>query len=231
MFMMNDQLASMFKNFQPGNEQLTNVLKNMFAVGSQYPATPQNPFAGREQMTDALKTGIENHVSFLNAMAASTLATVEKMVDLNMSAAKATMEESTVITKQLLASKNAQEVQALLNALPQSVSAKATAYNKHVANIASGAQADIAQAVEQQFPAFGNKLSGLMAQMSKSMPTGFESAAAMTKGVIANASAGYQPFSKTTQPAAEAAGAQVSNAADALSQAAEQVPGAGTHLQ
>ena len=82
-------------------------------------------------------------------MAASTLATVEKMVDLNISAAKATMEESAVITKQLLASKNTQEVQALLNALLQSVSAKATAYNQHVANIASGAQADIAQAVEQ----------------------------------------------------------------------------------
>ena len=53
----------------------------------------------------------------------------------------------------------------------------------------------------------------------------------MAKGVIANAGAGYQPFSKTAQPAAEAAGAQLSNAADAFSQAAEQVPGAGARLQ
>lgn len=231
MFMMNDQLAGMLKNFQPGNEQFTNVLKNMFAIGSQQPATPQNPLAGSEQITNAVKTGFENQVSFFNTIAASTLATVEKMVDLNMSAAKATMEESAVITKQLLTSKDAQEVQALLNALPQSVSAKATAYNQHVANIASTAQSEIAHAVEQQFPNLGIKLSGLMEQLSKSMPTGFENAAAMGKGVIANASAGFQPFSKTAQMAKEAAGVQVSNAANELLQAAEQVPAADSRTQ
>ena len=227
---MNDQIVNMLKNAQPSNEQFKNALKNMSQVVSQYAATRQNPLAGSEQISNAVKASIETQVAFLNTMTASTMATIVKIIELNMTATRATMEESAVITKQLLSSKDPQEVQALLGALPQSVSAKAKAYSQHVTNIASTAQAELTRAAEQQFANVGLKLSALMGQVSKTMPAGFENSAAVAKGVIANASAGYEQFNKNAQPTAEAAGTQVGNAAEEVSQAAEQVPGTGTGL-
>jgi phasin family protein len=231
MFLMNDQITNMFKQFQPANEQFANMFKNMFSVNGQYPASSGSPFFGNEQFTNAVKASVETQVSFLTKMSASTLGTVEKIVELNVSAAKATMEDSTVIAKQLLASKDGQEVQALLGALPQSISAKATAYSRHVADIASAAQADLTRAAEQQFAESGLRLSALMDQVSRNMPAGSETSFAMAKTVIASASAGYEQFNKKAQQAGEAVRAQVSNAADNISQVAGQVPGTGIRVQ
>jgi hypothetical protein len=57
----------------------------------------------------------------------------------------------------------------------------------------------------------------------KTMPAGSEYLAAMTKDVIANASAGYQQFNKQDQQVTEVAGAQVSDAVDQASPVAAQV--------
>jgi len=228
---MNDQIVNMLKNAQPSNEQFKNALKNMSQVGSQYAVMPQNLFAGNEQITNAVKASIETQVAFFNTMAASTLATVEKLIELNMTATRATMDESTVITKQLLTSKDRQEVQAVLTALPQSVSAKANAYSQHVANIASTAQAELTRAAEQQFANVGLKLAALMDQVSKTMPPSFETSVAMAKGVVANASTGYQQFNKNAQQTTEAVGAKVSSAADNVSQVGESVASADIHVQ
>lgn len=217
MFFMNDQLTNMFKNFQPGNEQFTNAVKNMFSGSIQNAAGSQNSFFGNEQFTNAVKATIEMQTTFLNTITASTLATVEKLVELNMSAAKITVEETGVITKQLLTSRDAQEVQALLGALPQSISSKATAYSRHLANIGSASQAEFTRAAEQQFASTGGKLSALIDQASKKMPTGFEYSGATAKAVIASASAGYEQFNKNAQQADETVGAKASNAADKVS--------------
>jgi phasin family protein len=228
MFLLNDQITDMLKKFQAGNEQFTNALKNMFSDSVQNAAGPQGAFSGNEQFSNAVKANIEVQVAFLNALTTSNLATAEKLLELNMSTAKATMEESIVIIKQLLTTRDAQEVQALLAALPQSISAKATAYSRHFANIGSVSQAEFARATEQQFANTGVKFSALMDQVSKNMPAGFENSAATAKAVITSASAGHEQFNKKAQQAAEAVGVQASKAADKVSQFAEQVPGTDT---
>jgi phasin family protein len=231
MFLMNEQITGIFKNFQPANEQFANAFKNMFLINGQYPATFQNTFSGNEQLTNAIKTSLETQVSFLTTVAVSALTSMEKVVELNISAAKVSMEESTVIMKQLLASRGMQEVQALSAALPQPTSAKATAYARHLVDIASAAQGEFIRAAEQQFAETGRKLSALVDQVSKNLPAGSENSVAMARTAIANASAGYEQFNKKTQQTLEAVGAKVSNAADKVSQLAGQVPNTGIRVQ
>jgi phasin family protein len=228
---MNDQITSMFKSFQPSNEQFTNVLKNMFPGMNQFPATSQNPFSGNEQFFNAVKASIENQVAFFNSLASSNMAALEKLMELNMSTAKVTTEESAVIAKQLISSRDAKEVQALLSALPQSILAKATAYNSHLANISSASQTEITRATEQQFADIGGKLSALIDQTTKDMPPGSENSAAAAKAVLASASAGYEQFSKNAQQAAEAVAAQASNTAEKVSELAAQPPVTSTRVQ
>jgi phasin family protein len=230
MFPMNDQIASMFKNFQPGNEQFANVWKTMFPAINQFSAASQNPFLGNEQFTNAVRASVETQVAFYNALTASNLAAMEKLSQLNMSTAKVTMEESAVINNQLVNSRDAAGVQALLSALPQSILAKATAYSSHLANIGSASQTELVRAAEQRFANMGIKLSAFIDQASKDMPAGSETPAATAKAVIASASAGYEQFSKNAQQAGESVAAQASNAAEKVSQLAAQAPVPGSRV-
>jgi phasin family protein len=231
MFLTNEQITGIFKNFQPANEQLANAFKNMFSINGQSPSASQNIFSGNEQLTNAIKTSLESQVLFLTTVATSALTSVEKLVELNMSAARVSMEESAVIVKQLFASKDPQEVQALLTALPQPTSAKAVAYGRHLADIASTAQGEFTRAAEQHFAETGRKLSALADQVSKNLPAGSEDFLATAKSAITNASAGYEQLNKKTQQAVEAAGAQVSNAAAKVPQVAGQVPSTSIRVQ
>jgi phasin family protein len=230
MFPVNDQISSMFKSFQPGNEPFTNALKNIFPASNQFPAAFQNPFSAKEEFANMVKTSIEAPLAFYNTVTANNLASVEKLLELNMSTAKVTLEESAVITGQLIKSRDAREVQALLGALPKSISAKATAYGSHLANINSAMQTELAHAAEQQFANLALRLSALIDQASIHMPAGSESSAATAKAVIANANAGYEQFTKNALRATEAVAAQASNAADKVSQLAAQVPDIGTNV-
>jgi phasin family protein len=231
MFPMNDQTTNMFKRFQSSNEPFTNVFKNMFPSINQFQLALQNPFFGTEQFASAVKTSVETQVAFFNAISSSNLAAIEKLIQLNMSTAKVTTEESVVITKQLISSKDAKEVQAILSALPQSVLAKATAYSSHIANIGSASQTELTRANEQQFSTWGVKLAALIDQATKDMPAGAENSAATVKAVIASASAGYEQFNKNAQQASEAVAVQASNAAEKVSELAAQAAATGTRIQ
>jgi phasin family protein len=220
MFPMNDQIANMFKSFQPNNEQIASAFKNMFPGNTEFPAAVQSPFFGNEQFATTVKAGVESQVAFFNSLTASNIAAIEKLTELNMSSAKVTAEESAVIARQLISSKDANEVQAILSALPQSILAKATAYSSHVTNIGSVAQTELTRAAEQRFANIGVKLSGLIDQASKDMPAGSENSAATAKAMIAGASAGYEQFNKNAQQVGEAVATQAHNAAEKVSELA-----------
>jgi phasin family protein len=171
-----------------------------------------------------VKTSAETQVAFYNQLTASILATIEKLIELNMSTAKVSLDESTVIVNQLFNSRDAQEIQALLSALPQSVLAKTAAYSSHLANIGSASQTELTRAAAQQLANMGVKLSSLIDQASKDMPAGSEHSAAAAKAILASASAGYQQFSKNAQQAGEAVASQASDTAEKVSQLAAQAP-------
>jgi phasin family protein len=225
MFPMNDQITNMFKSFQPSNEQFMDFLKKMF------PAALQNPFSGNDQFVNAVKASVETQVAFFNALTASNIAAIEKLTELNMSTVKVTTEESAVITKQLISSQDAKEVHAILSALPQSILAKATAYNSHVADIGSASHTELIHAAEQRLATMGGKLSSLIDQASKDMPAGSENSVAVAKAVIASASAGYEQLSKNALWTTEAVASQASNAAEKVSQLAAQVPATVTRVK
>jgi phasin family protein len=230
MFPIIDQISNLFKSFQPGNEQFISASKSMFPAINLFSSTSQNLFSGKEQFVNAIKTSIETQVLFYNTVLSSNLATVEKLLELNMSTAKVTIEESAIITRQFITAKDAQEVEALMSALPQSILTKATAYSSHLANIGSASQTELNRAAQQQFADIGLKLSGLIDQASKNMPAGSESSTATAKAVIASASAGYEQFSKNALRVTEAVANQASSAADKVSQLSAQVPDIGTNV-
>jgi len=220
---MNDQFAGFFKSFQPANDQFTNAFKNLFPVDGQFQGMGKNILPGNEQFLNAVRSGIEAQVAFLTTLSTTAFDSTSKVVDLNMSAAKASVEESTVIAKQLFASKDLQEAMQLVAALPQPSATKAVAYGRHLADIASVAQAEFTRATQEQFAESVRKFTALVDEATKNAPAGSENAIAMVKSAITNASAGYEQLTKVTKQAAEVVQANVATAVDQATQAAEQV--------
>jgi phasin family protein len=175
----------------------------------------------QDQISVATRTSIENQLTAAIALTNKAFEGIEKFFDLNVNLFRASLDESTVINKQLLATRDPQEFFSLIAAQAQPNAQKALFYSRHLANIASSTQAEIAKTVEEQIMEANRKVNQLIDDVTKNAPPGSENVVAIMKAAIGNASAGYEQFSKTTKQAAEAIEANVTATAGKLAEAAE----------
>jgi phasin family protein len=180
-----------------------------------------------DQFTAASKANVEA----LLELSSKTFENVEKLVGLNLQAARASLEESAEHAKALLAAKDVQEVLALQTGLLQPASEKAAAYGRQVYDIAQAAQAEVAKLAEGQLAATQQKLVALIDTAAKNAPAGSENAVALVKSAVSAASNAYDSVQKAAKQAVSVAEANfqamqqtAANAAKAATQAAPKAP-------
>jgi phasin family protein len=178
-----------------------------------------------EQFSAATKTHFEAQLAILTNLTNKAFESVEKIIDLNLNVVKASMEESGVAAKQIMAAKDPQEFFSLSAAQAQPAAEKAIAYGRHLANIASTTQAEFTKAAEAQIADSNRKVMALVEEVSKNAPAGSENAIAMMKSAISNANASYEQLTKTTKQAVEALEGNLTNAVNQITQAAEKTTG------
>lgn len=177
-------------------------------------------FAIPEQFSNATKANLESQFAMLSALTSKTFEGMEKLVDLNINAAKATIEDSSATARQLLAAKDAQEFFTLTAAKAQPTAEKALSYGRQLASIAAGAGAEFSKAAESQIVEANRKVISLVDEVSKNAPAGSESFVAAVKTAISNANAGYEQFTKTTKQAVEAMESNFNSAVSQFSKTA-----------
>ena len=144
----------------------------------------------------------------------------EKLVDLNLAAAKATMEESAEKATQLMTVKDAQEFLALSGGFAQPTVEKFVSYSRTVYGIASGAGAEVSRIVDTQIADGNKKVADLVEFAAKNAPAGSEPAVSMFKSAIAAANTAYDTFSKATKQAVDLVESNVAAATSATMKAA-----------
>jgi phasin family protein len=169
-------------------------------------------FPTQDQISGAAKAGFEAQFAFYASFTGRTLESVEKLISLNLTAAKATMEESAAATRELLAAKDPQEFMTLVNAQARPNFEKALAYTSHLAGIATTTQAEFMKAAEVQISAASQKVNELVDKAAKQAPAGSENMVALVKSALGNVNAGYEQLSKTGKQAAEAIEANLNTA-------------------
>ena len=130
---------------------------------------------------------------------------VEKLVELNLQVAKASLGEAAETTKSALAAKDAQELLALQAGLLQPAAEKAAAYSRHVYDIAAATSAEVSKIAEAQFASAQSNFVEVVDGAVKNAPAGTESAAALMKSAIAAASNAMETVQKATKQASEVA--------------------------
>lgn len=173
----------------------------------------------QDQISAATKSQFESQLALFSNLTAKTFEGVEKLVDLNLNVARASLEESAAAVQQLIAAKDMQEFFTVSSAQSQPNAEKALAYGRHLVSIASAIQAEYTKAAEAQFEETNRKVVALVEELSKNAPAGSENVVALFKSAVGNVSAGYEQLSKTTKQAVEAMETNLSNVATQVSQA------------
>jgi phasin family protein len=161
-------------------------------------------FSIPEQFSNATKANVQSQLAVFSTLTNKAFEGVEKLIDLNLTAAKASLEDSSAVVKQLLSAKNPQEFFALSAAQGKPTAARAVAYQRALSSITSGTAAEFSTAAKEQITETNRKVHSLVDEVSKNAPAGSESAVALFKSALGSADAGYEQLTRTTQETSDA---------------------------
>ena len=133
----------------------------------------------------------------------------ERMIDLQMKAAKSAFADSIQSAKALAAVKDFQELAALKDTLAQPSMEKASAYAKSVYDLTSETQAEISKLVEAQVSDFNKEVVAGLDKMVKTAPAGSEVGVAAIKSAIAAVNSSYDNLTKVAKQFAQASQANI----------------------
>jgi phasin family protein len=152
---------------------------------------------------------------------------IEKLAELNLQAVKSTVAKNQDIIAKAFSAKDPQELYALQTREVQPATEKAQSYWRHVYEIISGTQAEIAAIAEAQFKQHQHNAQALFDGLLKDTPAGFETALAALKAFIKTtneaSSVTYETAKKATKQAVAIAESNVSAASSASARRTGQV--------
>jgi phasin family protein len=170
-----------------------------------------------EQILAAQKSSVE----ILFGLTNKAFAGVEKLVELNIQASKAALNEASDNAKATLSVKDAQELLALQAGMFQPLAEKTASYSRHLYDIASSTSAEFTAAVEAQTSEGQKKFMSLVDTASKNAPAGSESAVAMMKSAVAAAGNAFESVQKAVKQASDMAEQNFNNVAATAKSAAK----------
>jgi phasin family protein len=148
-----------------------------------------------EQLLALNKANLEVAARF----AGVALQGAERLLDLQLKAAKSAFADSIESAKALAAVKDMQEFAALKDNVAQPSIERATAYAKSVYDVATATQAEFGKLIEEQFSEFNKQVVTALDKLVKTAPAGSEVGIAAIKSSIAAVNSAYDNLSKVAK--------------------------------
>jgi len=175
-----------------------------------------------EQFTAAARTQLESQLHLATSVSDSLIDGMEKMMGLNLQAAKASLEHSIGQTQQLLSAKVAQDF--FNPSAPQAQAEIIMTYVRHLTNIGSVKQNELAEVAENRINESSRQMVAMLDDMSKLSPVAEPAISAM-KSAIDNANSGFAQLTRSTKLAMETMEANMSAAGEQMTSASGKARG------
>jgi len=133
----------------------------------------------------------------------------ERMLEVQLKAAKSAFADGVQQAKALADAKDPQEFAQLKNTLVQPSLEKATSYVKSVYDVAAATQSEINKLIEEQVSEYNKNVVTGLDKMVKSAPAGSEIAVAAVKSAISAVNSTYDNLSKSAKQFAEMSQANI----------------------
>ena len=181
-------------------------------------------FSRRTDMTLTAEQILASHKANLETLFGLTSKAfegVEKLVELNLTATRAALNEAATHSQALLSVKDAQELLALQAGMFQPLAEKTAAYSRHLYDIASGTGAEFGKAFEAQAADAQKGFTNLVDSMAKNAPAGSETAVAVMKSAVSAANNAFESVQKAVKQASDVAEANFNAVAATAANAAK----------
>ncbi len=155
------------------------------------------------------------------AIALASFAGFEKLTQLNVQAAKASLEEGVNKGVSMLETKDVKSLGDTLSESAQPTGEKFTAYARHVYEIASETGTEISRVVERQFSEGNRQMTAAIEAMAKNAPAGSEGVVTLVKSAVTAANSAYDQVNKASRQVVEMTEANVDSATNATRSAAK----------
>jgi len=162
-----------------------------------------------EQLIALNKANLEVAMRF----AGVALEGAERMIDLQLKAAKSAFSDSIESAKALASVQDMQQLAALKDNMAQPSIEKATAYAKSLYDAAAVTQSEMSKLVEEQVSDFNKQVVTMLDKMVKNAPAGSEVGISAVKSAIAAVNASYDNLSKVAKQLNEVAQSNIETAA------------------
>ena len=154
-----------------------------------------------EQMMAAQKANVE----MLFGLTTKAFESMEKLVELNVTASRAALSDASDHSQSLLSAKDAQELMALQAGMMQPLAEKTAAYSRHLYDIAAGVTAQMGQAMEGKTADAQKALAGMVDNAARNAPAGSETAVSVMKSAVAAANNAFESVQKAVKQASDVA--------------------------
>ena len=154
-----------------------------------------------EQIVNSQKSSIDT----LTGLSGNAFEGVEKLIELNISAARTATIDTAEATKAALSGKDAQGLFALQQNLLQLASEKAAFYSRSVYEIAASTSAEVSRVAEAQSAEAQAKFMSFIDAAVENAPAGSENGVALLKSAIATANNAIETAKKAAKQATEVA--------------------------
>jgi phasin family protein len=156
-------------------------------------------YQGPEQFVALNKANLEVAMK----MAAVALESTERLINLQIKAARTAVAESAEAGRTLAGIKDIQNFATIQDNIAQPALEKATAYAKGVYDVAASAQAEFGKIVDEQVAEYNKQVVAILDRMVKTAPAGSEVGIAAFKSGIAAINSAYDNLSKASKQFAE----------------------------
>lgn len=168
-----------------------------------YP-TPESLSAAQKENLDAMMK--LSHKAFEG---------VEKMVDLQLNAARTSLQETAEKFKALMSVKDAQEIVSLNKDMAAPNTEQALDYSRKIYDIATQTSSEVQRLVDAQISEANKKLIDALDEFAKTAPAGSEAVIAMMKSSLTAANSAYETANKAARQVVDMAERNMKAAAEA----------------
>ncbi len=140
---------------------------------------------------------------------------VEKMVDLQLNAARTSLQETAEKFKALMSVKDAQDMVNLNKDMATPNTEQALDYSRRIYDIATQTSSEVQRLVDAQISEANKKLIDALDEFAKTAPAGSEAVIAMMKSSLTAANSAYETANKAARQVVEMAERNMKAAAEA----------------
>ena len=162
-----------------------------------------------EQFVALNKANLEAAARFANI----ALGGAERMMEIQINAAKSALADSVEGAKTLSTVKDLQQFASVKDTVAQPALEKATEYVRNVYEVATDTQAEIGKLVELQFAEFNKQFIVALDKMAENAPAGAEAGISALKTAFVTGNAAYDNMSKAVKQFNDAAKTNIEAAA------------------